>query len=223
MEYKDFGYLYPPRPENAIPSGLINSFEKRGWWGQIKKNGACTVIFTNGKEVIFKTRHADDHKLWEPTPEILQFFAGKKRAGKWNVYVAELLHNKVSGGLKNHLYIFDKIVHDGVQLVGTTFEHRQKILQKQIPSWAKEWLTWTDGTICEFWDRTDVHENVSVAKSFTSGLKFAYDRIAERNDNPEDEGLVLKNPTGILKPCFSQSANDGWMVKVRLPKKNFGF
>jgi hypothetical protein len=223
MEYKSFAYLYPPRPENAIPSGFISLYEKRGWVGTVKKNGTCTVIFTNGKDVIFKTRHESDHKQWTPTPEIVQFFAGKKRAGKWNVYVAELLHSKAAFGKKNHLYIFDKIVHDGVQLVDSTFAERQEILQKQVVPWAKEWLTYSDGTICEYWDHIDVHENISVAKCFSGGLKFVYDRIAERDDNPDDEGLVLKNPQGILKPCFNATANNGWQVKVRLPRKNFGF
>jgi hypothetical protein len=222
MEYNTFGYLYPPRPENAIPRGLINSFEKRGWVGQVKKNGTCTVIFTNGKDVVFKTRHDDDHKQWMPTPDIVEFFAGKKRAGKWNVYVAELLHSKVRDGTRNHLYIFDKIVHDGVQLIGSKFAAREEILKKQIPTWSKAWLTNDDGSLVEHWDRTQVHTNVSVAKSFTSGLAFAFDRIAEKG-NLEDEGLVLKNPNGIMKPCFTQAANDGWMVKVRLPNKNLGF
>lgn len=222
MEYDHYGYLYPPRPEKAVPPGLINFYEKRGFVAQVKKNGTCTVIFTNGKDVIFKTRQSEDHKQWSPTPEIIEFFGGKKRAGKWNVYVAELLHSKVAGGKKNHLYIFDKIVHDGVQLVGSTFAHRQEILAKQITPWAKEWLTWPDGSICEEWDRTLVHQNVSVAKNLVGGLSFVYKRIVA-NDNPEDEGFVLKNPKGILKPCFTATANDGWMVKVRRPNKNFGF
>lgn len=30
-------FLFPPRPEKAVPSSLINFYENRGWFAQIKK------------------------------------------------------------------------------------------------------------------------------------------------------------------------------------------
>lgn len=212
MDYTDYSYLWPPRPEKPVPHGLITFYENRGWWAQVKKNGTCTVIFTNGKDVIFKTRHgADaDHRLWSPLPEHLQFFRQQK-TNKWNVYTAELLHSKTPN-IKNELYIFDKIVDEGIQLVDSTFEDRQLILQSE---WAGNQEA----------DCTRVDKYVTVAANFSGSRNISkiYNDIVARSDNPQDEGVVLKNPGGRLKPCFKQNANDGWMVKVRRPHKNYSF
>jgi hypothetical protein len=224
MQYTKPDFLYPPRPENAVASGMLAFYEKRGWWAQVKKNGDCCVILTNGRDVVFKTRHGDDVGRWSPTKDILNFFGGQKTAGKWNVYVAELLHSHGTL-LKNNLYIFDTIVRDGIQLVGTTFASRQEILAEQTAQWReqfdKDWVQVSGGQVLTE-DSTRVHPNVSVAKNITSGFGKLFKEISEAAI-PDDEGLVLKNPKGILQPCFRQTANDGWMVKVRRPNKNLSF
>jgi hypothetical protein len=91
MIYSDYAYLYPPRPEKKIPREMLDFYENRGFFAQVKKNGTCCVIFAKGDEVIFKTRHADDHKAWTPLPEHIAFFQGKP---SWHVYAAELIHSK---------------------------------------------------------------------------------------------------------------------------------
>lgn len=218
MQYVKPDFLFPPRPENAVASGMLGFYEKRGWHAQVKKNGDCTVIITNGRDVIFKTRHGDDTGRWTPTKDVLAFFGGRKTAGKWNVYVAELLHSHGTQ-LKNHLYIFDKIVNDGVQLVGSTFASRQEILAAHTEHWLNE-IEWLNRP--EHDDRIDILSTVSVAKSFTSGFAAKFAEIS-KSPHKDDEGLVLKNPKGILQPCFRATANDGWMVKIRRPNKNLGF
>ena len=202
MKYDEYQYLWPPRPEQKIPQGLLTFYEKKGFWGQIKKNGTCTLIFAKGNQVIFKTRHNDDHKLWSPTQEHIRFFQG---SDNWNVYVAELLHSKVSGGPKNQLFIFDKIVDDGIHLVGLTFEDRQLILQSQ-------WEGTDEG------DQTRVHDYVSVAHCYTGDFAKLFTQL-----KPEDEGLVLKNPKAQLKACMKEGNNASWSVKCRIPTKNYSF
>ena len=91
MDYSEYMYLYPPRPEEALPRAMLSNFEKRGWYAQVKKNGTNTVIFSKGDQVIFKTRHQDDHKAWSPNAEHIKFFRGRE---DWTVYTAELLHSK---------------------------------------------------------------------------------------------------------------------------------
>lgn len=203
MDYNEYSYLFPPRPENKIPRGMLAFYEKRKYWAQVKKNGTCTVIFARGRDVIFKTRHNDDHKMWSPTPEHIRFFQG---SDKWNVYVGELLHSKTPH-IKNQLYLFDKIVDEGVHLVGTTFEERQLILQSQ----------W-EGTREEKQHQIRVSDYVSLAENLTGDFDSIFDDLL-----PEDEGLVLKNPKGKLDPCFKQTANNGWQVKCRIPHKNYSF
>lgn len=206
MRYDEYSYLFPPRPEQKIAVPSLGFYEQRGFWAQTKKNGTCTVIFARKNEIIFKTRHPEvadgEHRMWKPEGDHNAFFAG---SDKWNVYVAELLNSKVTNGPKSELYIFDQIVADGVQLVGTTFAERQVMLHDKF-----------DGT--DEGDQVRIAKRITLAKCFDEG--FA-DRFA--NLKPEDEGLVLKNPNGILKPCFKIDSNASWQVKCRIPHRNYSF
>lgn len=203
MEYKTYSYLYPPRPETKIPQGMIPFYEKRGFVAQIKKNGTCTVIFAKGSEVIFKTRHADDHKQWSPKQEHLDFF--KSDSTEWNVYVCELIHSKTPH-IKDQLYIFDIIVKDGVQLVNSSFEERQKLIADMWPNAADEG------------DQFRINAHVSYSHCFKTGFSKLFNTLKQ-----EDEGLVFKNPKGKMQACFKADSNWGWQVKCRIPTKNYGF
>ena len=206
-EYNDFQYLWPPRPETKIAKTMLGFYQTRGYMAQKKKNGTCTVIFSCGDKVLFKTRHGDEndgnHKLWTPQDDHIKFFQGRE---KWNVYVAELLHSKTPT-VKNQLYIFDIIVDEGEQLVDTTFEERQLLLQSR----------WT-GDYEPLKHQTRVHEYVSVAENLTGDFDSIYDNL-----QPEDEGLVLKNPTAKLKACLKPDSNAPWQVKCRVTTKNYSF
>ena len=184
--------LFPPRPELAVARPLLGMYEKRGWICQLKKNGACTLIYARGSEVRFETRHRTLHKMWTPLPVHKETFAG---GDKWSVYVAELIHSKVSGGRKNHLYVFDKIVHDGMQLVGMEMIERHALLSSIKQS-----------------------EHVSVAEIITSKFDEVFSKLTV-----EDEGLVLKNPLHRLQPCWREGLNAPGQIKCRVPTKNFAF
>lgn len=200
--YLEYKYLWPPRPEKKIPTSGLGFYEREGWVAQTKKNGTCTVIFSRGDEVIFRTRHNEEHKLWTPTKEHLNFFSGQEN---WNVYVAELLHSKVTGGPKNELYIFDVLVSNGTYLTGVTFEERVRLLNEQ----------W-DGDDED--DQVRISPKICLAKNFVGSFSQRFNSL-----KTEDEGLVLKNPKAKLLPCFKPNSNAGWMVKCRIPHKNYSF
>jgi hypothetical protein len=178
-------------------------YEKRGWWGQVKKNGTCTVIFSHGDDVVFKTRHDDDHKAWVPQPEHAAFFKGREQ---WNVYVAELLHSKTAN-VKNHLYLFDILVSDGEDLSGTSFADRQAILLGRYPGNGGAGL-----------GATRVTKQVSRATCYTRDFERVWSELAA-----EDEGIVFKDPASKLAPCVTQTANAMWQVKCRRPHSNYSF
>ena len=203
MKYDAYRYLWPPRPETKIPPALIGFYEKRGWWGQVKKNGTCTVIFSHGDDVVFKTRHDDDHKAWAPQPEHAIFFNGREQ---WNVYVAELLHSKTAN-VKNHLYLFDILVSDGEDLSGTSFADRQAILLGRYPGNGGAGL-----------GATRVTRQVSRATCYTRDFERVWSELAA-----EDEGIVFKDPASKLAPCVTQTANAMWQVKCRRPHSNYSF
>jgi len=206
MDYTEFKYLWPPRPETKVARPMLGFYQNLGWYAQKKKNGTCTVIFARGKEVIFKTRHGDendgDHRMWTPNAEHKRFFSGSEG---WNVFVAELLHSKVSGGPKDHLYIFDQLVDNGVSLVGQTFDERYQALKARFGGESQD-------------DHFLLHQHVSLAKCFKSGFEKLYTNL-----KPEDEGLVLKDPKAKLLPCYRADSNWGWQVKCRIPQANYSF
>jgi len=204
MQYNSYRYLWPPRPETKVPRGALTFYEGRKWVAQKKKNGTCTVIFTNGEQVIFKTRHDDDHKMWQPQLEHIEFF--RQNGGEndtWNVYVGELLHNKTQH-IKNHLYLFDQVVHDGEQLVNMTFGQRHQLLRRLGGEFNDD---------CYM-----ISPIVSIAHCFTTGFVKLFDTL-----KAEDEGIVLKDPNALLKPCYKGDSNAGWQVKSRLPHKNYSY
>lgn len=204
--YDKYQYLWPPRPEVKIPQTALPFYEARRFWAQVKKNGTCTVIFSRGDEVIFKTRHNDDHKLWSPEKDHLRFFRDRGgQKGKWNVYVAELLHSKVTNGPKHELFINDILVSNGVQLTGKTFAERQDIL-------FDRWTGKNEG------DQLRVDDRITLANSYQNNFAERFKHL-----KPEDEGLVLKNPTAKLAPCFKANSNTIWQVKCRITTRNYSF
>ncbi len=148
-------FLYPPRPEKAIPPDLIPFYEKTGSIAQIKKNGTCTVIDVDAAGVTtFWTRHGEPHKAWIAPDHIKKYFA----AFSSSVIVAELLHNK-GPSVKDTLYIFDILINKGNDLVGMKLKDRLTIIQ-------------------EFPRVTGIH----VAKTFTKNFVKLYDSLTDELD-----------------------------------------
>lgn len=212
MRYESYDYLWPPRPENKIASNMIGMIERRGWIGQAKKNGTCNVIAVSPEKTLYcMNRHNETHKLWAPTPASSEAFRALPGRG-WYVFVAELLHSKVSaseGGVKDTNFINDILVCDGEYLVGQTFLDRQARI-------ADLFLT---GGEAETVDHFVVTDKTWVAKNLTKGLKAFYDALVK----PEDEGVVLKDPKSVLAVCGREKSNVGWSVKSRRGHKNYGF
>jgi hypothetical protein len=199
-------FVAPPRAEKKIPETLLGFYERRGWHGQVKKNGTSSIIGVSpDKELVTKTRHGEDHKAWSFTEGSSQIF--KSLPGKgWHVINAELMHSKTPN-IKDTHYIYDILVHDGTFLLGTTYAQRYAILQKlflknplaSTPShWVLDSHTW-------------------LARSFRENFQTAFQNLKEI----EDEGLVLRNVSG--KFSLSDASNAAWMVKCRRPHKNYSF
>lgn len=208
MRYENQAYLWPPRPDQAIPPTLLSYYENRGYVAQIKKNGTCSVIFVSpDKKVTAMSRHNDQHKAWQPTPAVMKRFADLPGKG-WYVFVAELLHNKVPG-IKNVNYIHDILVRDGEYLVGSTQAERQQILRDLFVKGDEE--------------RTYSHFILDEHTWLTIQYKAGFKKLFERLTADEDEGVVLKDPNAKLQICSRQNSNNGGMVKCRKPHKNFSW
>jgi hypothetical protein len=187
---------------------MLSSYEAKGWIGQIKKNGACTVAFSNGTQTIFKNRHNGDHKLWRPETDHNKFFADLSVNGQWVVFEAELLHSK-GNSVKSTLYIFDILVWQGNYLTGKTFVERQSLLQEIFAGRLQ------DGND----DHWVLEKRIWLAKPLTKDFHKTWKALT----HSEDEGIVLKDPNAKLKLCNKPNSNSDWQFKARRPHKNYGF
>lgn len=205
QSYTDWSYLYPPRPTQAIPNAMLGFFERKSFFAEIKKNGTCTVLgLAPDKQVFAFTRHNDRHKLWIPDVNSPALRALKTLPDKWFVFAGELLHSKGTGH-KDTLYLFDLLVADSLRLEGTTRIARKERLFKMFPL--------TSGPLSHDF----VDERLWLAKPILSDFKQIWDSL----EDPEDEGLVLKDPWAILESCGSPDANSGGQVKCRFRTKNY--
>lgn len=206
--YTEAIFLYPPRPVTKIIPDLLGFYENRGYWCQIKKNGTCSILGVGPRgEIYTQSRHGEDHRAWTPSEESLRPFKDIAN-GWWRVFVVEVMDAKTPL-IKDTIYVHDIIVNDGVILEGTTFSERQDILRAIFTNRTEGGLGYEKVT-----------DKVWLAILIKSGFKAIFDNI----DNPKvDEGLVLKDPNGKLKPMWRENANSGWQVKCRKPHKNYGF
>lgn len=185
--------IFPPRPENAIDPRLIAYYERKNWVAQIKKNGTCTTIVVND-EGEAEFYTREGAKHKAWKPTVeIEYFF---REHKNSIFVAELLHNK-HPSVKNTLYIFDILKYRGIDMVEKDFTKRQNVLKSVV---RPNHFIW-------------------IAKNHTAGLTELFNRL----DDPIDEGIVLKDPKSVLKPCGRKTSNSGWQVKCRVPHKNYGF
>ncbi len=186
-------WLYPPRPESAIPPSLIKSFEDRGFVGQIKFNGTLQVIDINAAlGATFMTRHGELNRAWTPPPEIEKYFSGFPDS----VFVGELLHNK-HASVKNTIILFDVLRYLGKSLVGKTLAERLMILRSVTP----------------------FIKNIQVVETHAQDLTGLYHSLLK----PTEEGVVLKDPNAKLRSCLRDGLNANWQVKCRRATKNYGF
>jgi uncharacterized C2H2 Zn-finger protein len=206
--FASWHYLWPPRPELAVPPAMLSFYRNHGYVAQLKKNGTCTVLGRcDDKEVKAYTRHNEKHKLWKPNYESPSLRAFKRLGSKWFVFACELLHSKTA--IKDTLCIWDILVADNQELTNLTFIQRMDLLYRLFPE-AHESREYRGLDMID--ERLAIIRPI-VCEDFT--------KIFNSLILPEDEGLVLKDPNAPLLPCYTPSANASWQVKCRRPTKNY--
>ena len=210
MKYTDFQFLYPPRPDTAIVTAMLNYFEKQGWVAQYKKNGTCTIVaIAPNKNVIAMNRHGDFHKAWQMTEHLKQELAKLFREKKWFVLVAEIMHSK-GATIKDTIYVHDMLVWKSEMLLDSTFAERQKILDDRLITNVEAQSHYVLDKDGKLW----------YAKRFDKDFKKMFKAI---KDPKIHEGLVLKDPEGKLRSCLTPTDNSYWMVKCRHKTKGYSF
>lgn len=216
MLYETYRYIYPPRPSNKIDPKYLNRYDNGEYYAQPKLNGSCGVVFLSGNgPAIVMNRHGEimtNVKRDQIAFEELHHGTG------YMVLTGEVL-NKAKNGENNKLFnqkfiIWDIIVFNGEQLIGTTFAQRQKLLSelyKPLKSEFKYIYPIASKTFLKI-------QGVYMPSLFTEGFSKTFDTLIKVDVY---EGIVLKKKNAPLAHGFHSSNNTDWQIKCRKPTKNY--
>lgn len=210
MKYNSYRYIFPPRPQNAVPSTDLNYYDNGSFIGQPKLNGSNSTIYTDGVKVIIMNRHGDRLTRFEiKDDEILSLYRG---TGGWTVLNGEYMNKskRDENSVFNHKFvIFDILVNDGDYLIGKTFKQRVELLDEMF------------GKVeCEKDYLWGISDNVYRVKSYENNFSMLFDKLT-----PIDmiEGLVLKRVNARLEMGNTELNNTKSQVKARKSTKNYKF
>lgn len=209
--------MYPPRPHISIPPKTLESYEKKGFIGQLKFNGTRTLVeLVPGGEIKLWTRHREPHKAYKLSDGLRKNLMELHESFDCKEYIVidgELMHNKTKG-LKNTFIAFDLLVHEGNYLIGVPMLERYQHLAEMLG----EPNNWEDTTGKKIAIR--VREHLWLAETFMFDLKSNFNRAIEMD---EIEGLVLKKPNAVLEYGHSEKNNTKWQLRCRKPHKNYQY
>jgi len=213
VAYDKLWVVYPPRPSGSISPKGLNGFP--GWWGQYKFNGTNTLVVVHPDgEIEFYTRHRELHKAYKLTDEMRKSVASLALpSGKFHLLNGELMHSKTRA-IKDRLVLFDVLVYNGRYLTGTTYRDRYWLLH-DLCRGPKNYETETGRELA-----LRVHTNLWLVESFDADFP---ERFGENIDLDEIEGLVLKDPNGLLEFGTREDNNSRWLVRCRKPHENYQF
>lgn len=212
-------YIYPPRPSTSVPREENQFFNKLGWMAQLKYNGSrCLIKHMPDNTIQLWNRHAERFRTYH-APEWLKdeirqaIYKLGLKPNAYHVLDGELLDQKHSE-IKDTIVIWDVLVLDGEHLLDSSYKLRYDALREGLSteeSWHyKEYdlgIKLTDHVLMprcyygEDWDQL---------------WELVYKVNAPFPDRPLLEGLMLKDPVGLLERGFREKNNGSWLVRSRV-------
>jgi hypothetical protein len=198
--YPNRPHLVPPDPvDPAHPKrDFIDSLEaKKIYVAERKWNGDNIQLPTDTME--FWNRYAKRHR-YEPSPAVLEEL---NRLPKKAVFNLELVNYRIAVSdkfsvedVKDLLIVHACMVWNGRPLLGKTWGDSRTILENEIQS----------------------GEHVKVSEIHRSGFWDLF----QQADGKRIEGIILKDPTGLLvfstTPGQETTPGVAWMLKIRKPR-----
>lgn len=210
MIYSNFQYIYPPRPENNIPSSDLDFWDKtNSLIAQPKFNGSNCLLFLRGKDMVVMNRHNDRMSNFNiPSNELLNLSQGDK----WTIFNGELM-NKSKKDQNNQLFnnklvLFDLLVDNGDYLIGKSFEYRYNLLKSKLNT--NKYNNYSD----------IVSENIYLVKSFYNGFEELFNQFTKVDML---EGLVLKRKDAKLERGNTAKNNTKSQIKCRKQTLNYKY
>ena len=209
IPYKKFRYIYPPRPESKIRSTDLHKYDNNTFIGQPKLNGSNCEVYTNGIDVYIMNRHKGELSNVKIGKKV---FTDLHRGNGWMVLNGEYMNKAKKGydGLEfNHKFvIFDILVYEGKQTVGTTYEYRVDLLNNLYHNNVYDNII------------RKINDDIYIVETFFGEFGGMYNKITSIDMY---EGFVLKKKKVKLKNGISRKNNSESQIKVRKPTKNYEF
>jgi ATP-dependent DNA ligase len=209
IPFKKYRYIYPPRPESKVRHTELLKYDNNMFLGQPKLNGSNCTVYTNGVEVYIMNRHKRELTNVKIGKSV---FTNLHRGKGWMVLNGEYMNKakKNKNGLEfNHKFvIFDILVYNGKQTIGTTFEERVDLLKNLYDSNGYDTII------------RKINDDIYIVETFFGEFNDIYGDITLVDMY---EGFVLKKKKSKLKNGITQNNNSGSQIKVRKPTKNYDF
>ena len=225
-------YIFPPRPQDAFPFSEAHILHNNTWEAQLKYNDTrlCLKYLPDG-EIQLWNRHAERIRNWTCPDEIIDqikavpALLGLNWPGEYHLLDGGILDGK-HVAIKDTIVIWDILVRNGEQLIGTTYNQRYFMLFNGAP--VTPWMYshpshapirfgsaitpnifYPQMIVWEDWART-WGEIITVVNAPYTVTKPKYDC------KPVIEGLVFKEMTGKLGYGFKEKNNMHWLMRSRV-------
>ena len=209
IPYKKYRYIYPPRPESKIRNTELIKYDNGTFISQPKLNGSNCTIYTNGIDVYIMNRHKQELSNVKLGKKV---FTDLHRGEGWMAINGEYMNKSKNNGdgltFNNKFVIFDILIYEGKQMVGTTFEYRVDLLKNLYDSVKYDNII------------RKINDDIYIVETFFEGFDSIYEDIVSIDMY---EGLVIKKKKSKLENGISQKNNSSSQIKVRKPTKNYDF
>lgn len=219
MDYNEYKYLYPPRPEHKAQIDIVSKIYDNGQFvAQPKYNGTATLIFMDGKGFL-KVMNRHNEEISNPFFSEIDYQSAHTGKG-FIVLCGELLNKNKRGenGLpfNKKFIIWDILVYEGKYLIGSTVMERLDLLETLYPC---NRITVNEKQI-EAYDHICCtnHKGIYKAPTYLNGFKKLYEEVVKTDLY---EGILLKRAEGKLNYGYVGNNNSDYMLKVRKSTKNY--
>jgi ATP-dependent DNA ligase len=202
-------FAFPPRPRSKIDPQNLQVYQDSGIWeAQWKYNGTRTVITIQpDREILLFQRQGVPLKQYNLTPEMRSSLLSLEMvAGQRYMLDGELMHSKTTT-IKDTIILYDVLVAGDKYLYGTSYGYRKNLLagichDPKVMDAKGLGLT--------------VNNRLWLAPTFTTDFVARFNDCLAPDDT-EREGLVLKQPAGVLNNFGGKEYEVDWQIRCRKP------
>ena len=233
MQVQHDQYIFPPRSKDAIPRADTEIFGMLGWIAQPKYNDSHALIkYCPDGSIELWNRHAERFRTYHAPAHLIEELQTighrlKIKPGTVTILDGGILDQK-HVAIKDTIALWDILVYNDQHLTGTTYIDRyNQIIEAATRNyWTYEnpghgpiqfGFKFTDNILiplnwesCEWDNLWDIVNTVNAP--YTIGTPGSPDYDCK----PILEGLVFKDPNGVLELGFKEHNNDSWMMRSRV-------